>query len=196
MHSSVAKHDDAVRSSRGFQVMRHEHDSRPRERSLVQQIKHASARFPVERAGRLICEHNSRPRRKHSRNGYTLLLSARELARQVIRTFQEANGIERREGIDASLAREPRWERNILFRAERRNEIEGLKDEADPVPPHLRELSGRQSQEIVPQQGDCARCCGFEAREAIQQRRLAGSAWADNRDELPRRNRERNVIEH
>ena len=96
----------------------------------------------VEVAGRLVGEDDLRAAGEGPGDGDALLLATGELARPVREAVAETDGVDdlvepRRVGLAAG---ERHRERDVLDRGERRHQVEGLEDEADPVAAQLGEL--------------------------------------------------------
>src|SRR5688500_13314011 len=115
-------------------IVRDEHDRRARfpvER--LQQIENPDSRGRVEIAGRLVGEEDARRVRKRARDGNALLLSARELHREVMPTLCKANPLEQLIGACACAfgAAKLQWNLDVLPGRERRYQLEALEHEAD-----------------------------------------------------------------
>ena len=90
----------------------------------------------VEVAGRLVGEDDGRPRGQGAGDGDALLLAAGELRRAVAGAVGEPDACRAAAAIRAPLrraAREAQRQRDVLGGRERRQQVEGLEDEADAV---------------------------------------------------------------
>ncbi len=76
-------------------------------------------------------------------------------------------------------------QRHILDRRHGRNQVEGLKHDADGAAPHLRELVLAHSREVLARDEHLPRCCAFEPRHHHQERGFAGTARPNQRNRLP-----------
>ena len=104
-------------------------------------VEDLGAGAAVEVAGGLVGEDDLRPAGEGPGHGDALLLAAGELARAVLQAVAEADGVDdlvepRLVGLAAGQVHR---ERDVLEGGERRHQVEGLEDEADPVPPQLGE---------------------------------------------------------
>ena len=144
---------------------------------LAQQREHLAAGAQVERAGRLVGEHelglaDQRPRDRHA-----LLLAAGELGRAMARAVGEPDGRERlaHRAARQPPAGEPRRQRDVLRRGQRRQQVEGLEDEPDALAPQAgqRPLASRAELEVT--EDDSSRGRPVEPGGGLQERRLAGA---------------------
>src|SRR6185369_14560434 len=135
--ASVAQLDGALRVARRDRAVRDEDDRQvPGRVQAAQQIEDRLPRLRVEVAGRLVGEDEARLGDERARDRHPLLLPARQLRRT-------APGDARREpDVRERLARPParfpppdaeELERpgDVLFRRERREEVEALEHESD-----------------------------------------------------------------
>src|SRR6478609_92853 len=75
---------------------------------------------------------------------------------------------------------------DILESGQRRNQVELLEDEAERVEAKLGQVAVAEGAEVAPFEQDAAGARTVERAEQLQQRRLAGSTGALERDELAR----------
>ena len=87
------------------------------------------------------------------------------------------------------------WQENVLERRERRNELIGLKDEADCLAAHLRELVFGEVADGGSVQVHHPGGWRVEARKKAEQRRLTTTGCAHDGDELAAGNTEVQTLE-
>jgi hypothetical protein len=87
-------------------------------------------------------------------------------------------------GLLGRGAGEQQRELDVLRRGEDRDQVEGLEDEAHRAGPVLRPPGVAHSMDVLAGDDDRALVDVVEAREAVQQGRLAGARRAHDRDEL------------
>src|SRR5581483_1393140 len=126
--------------------------------------------------------------RERARDRDALLLAARELARQVVEPPVEADALEQLLHPLAAVApcevrrRERRLD--VLRRGERRDEVELLEHEPEGGAPQPRQLGVPHRSEVASLEEDGALARAVEAAEQLEQRRLAGAARSDHREEV------------
>jgi hypothetical protein len=145
------------------------------------------------RAQRDADEHEHRPSAdRRARDGDALLLAARELGRPVIAPIlQPDGGDELLEPFAVGLATaDPQRQGDVLLRGQDRQEVVGLKDEADLVPPQQGQLVIVEP--VEPRPGDLDPSGGrlVEPREDVQERRLAGARRPHDRGEAAAQQRD------
>jgi hypothetical protein len=146
------------------------------------QVDHAPAAGRIEVAGRLVGEQDvgvagERPRQRHA-----LLLTAGQLARQVIQATAEADLVEQRGGLVARVGAAPDLQRqgDILERRHAGQQLERLEHEADPSGAQGRAGILVERGQVFTEQLDPARRRQVQAGEQAEQRRLAGAGRAEN----------------
>src|ERR1044071_5571264 len=187
-HAPVEQVNRACRVRGVARVVRHPADGGPRHVQLLEQVHDRLAVLRIEVAGGLVGEEDRRLAAHGARHGDTLLLTAGQLAGQVLRAMRHADALER--GGDALLAlgrphaaiRERQL--HVLEYVEIANQIETLKNESDLAIAHPRPLRQRQLRHclVVQRVGAVAR--RVQQAENRQQRGLAA----------PRRPRDRHVL--
>ena len=192
----------------------HEHDAvRPRRRGgivgdhdqraaalvdrLAQERQHGAPGARVERAGRLVGEHHARFADEGASDGDALLLAARELGRPVAAALVEADALEdvADDRPGQPLAREPCRQRDVLLGGQRAEQVEGLKDEADPFAAQAGERSLVETVELELAEAHAALRRPIQARGELQQRRLPGARRPHDRRERSARHRQRDAVE-
>src|SRR5439155_12007687 len=117
-----------------------------------------------------------------------LLLAARELRREVLPAVPEAHPPEQLAGTLPrgliAVPRDQRREQHVLLGGERGQEVEELKDEADPLPAQAGQLRIAQAVVAPPAERDLARARRVEGTEQVKQRALPRSRRAHDRDHL------------
>ncbi len=167
---------------------------------LGHQREHLGRGTAVEVAGRLVGEHARRPRDERAGERRALPLAARQLARSMVQPMREADATEQvaRGGARGvrRLAPDPQRHRDVVERAEFRQQMVELVDEAEAPVAHVAARDLGQRREVGAVDRDAARRRRVEPAEQVQQRALAGTRRADDRDRLGRLNRERHAAQH
>ena len=170
-------------------VVGHHHD---RLAELVdgpaQQLEHVATRVRVEIAGRLVGEHDRRPRDERARHRDALRLSAGELVGSMGAAVLEPDRPDQglAPGLVRLVAADPNGEQNVLLGIEYREQVVALEDEADLLATQQRQLAIRER--VEPSAGDLdPTTCGLvEPSQNVHERRLAGAGRAHDRCEMPR----------
>src|SRR5438034_7638999 len=142
----------------------------------------------IEISGRLVGEENMRLVCQRARNRDPLLLTAGELRREVLRPAGKTDRLQQL--LHTSLARlsgQPvRRERHldVLRRGQRRDQVELLEDEADPLQPELGELAVTELRELASFEEHLPGRRAVEGAEQLQQGRFARAAWTDDDHEF------------
>jgi hypothetical protein len=98
-------------------------------------------------------------------------------------------------GSGQSPAREPSREHDVLLRGQGAEQVEGLKDEADPLAPQLRQRPLAQASELELVEADAALGRPVEAGGELHQRRLPGPGRAHDRGEGAAGHRHRHAVD-
>ena len=164
---------------------------------LAQERQHGPPGARVERAGRLVGEHDARLADEGARDGDALLLAARELGRSVAAALVEADAVQdvADDGPAQPLAGEPRRQRDVLLGGQRAEQVEGLEDEADPLAAQAGEGSLVETVELELVEVDAALRRPVQARGDLQQRRLPGARRAHDRGERAAGHGQRDAVE-
>src|SRR5205085_9050490 len=107
----------------------------------AQEVEDLSACTRVEVAGWLVGENDVGPRHQGSRHRHPLLLTTGELRWQMVEAVAHPHGVDdaiEPVGVDA-VAAQGEGEGDVLESVEGRDQVERLKDEADPPAPQERE---------------------------------------------------------
>ena len=152
--------------------MGHEHERAaeiPVERD--EELDDLLARGRVEVARGLVGQEQPRPAADGARDGDPLLLAARELDGVVVAAIGETDLAEQRvrAAERVGLAAEPERHRDVLERGERCNEVVGLEDIADIVPPEAREIVLAEPRDLHPGHRHAARGGLVETGDEAQQ---------------------------
>ena len=146
--AAVEQMDAAVGVARVARVVRHHADRRAFAVQLAQQLHHRFAVLRVEVSGRLVREQDRRRAGDGAGDRDALLLTARELAGQVLGAMRHADLLERRHDALLALGRlhAAIGERqlDVLVHVEVADQIEALEDEPDLAVAHARPLGERQ----------------------------------------------------
>src|SRR6266446_1080822 len=144
--------------------------------------------FAVEVAGGLVAEEKGGVGDDGAGDGYTLLLSAGELARIVVHAVGEADdakgGFDVLAAIGSRELGEQKRELDVLESGEHGNEVVHLKDETDVARTPLRELVAGHVSDLVAGHSDAAVRGDVKPAEQIEQGGLAGAAGAHEGDEI------------
>ena len=153
--------------------------------------RHAHLR--VERGERLVEQQHARLDRERARQGDALLHAARELVRIALARVPEPDELEQLADplppVGLRLAPDPQPVLDVLLGGHVREEAVGLEDH-----PHVA-LVGRRARQVLPVDDDPSGVGLVEAGDEAQRRRLAAAARAEQRDELPRVEREVDPLE-
>ena len=152
---------------------------------------------PVQRAGRLVGEHDLRLAHERPGDRDALLLAAGELRGAVAGAVAEPDLRERLadRGAAEAPAGEPRGQRDVLRRGQRAEQVERLEDEADVVAPQRRERALAHRAEVAAAELRAARRGAVEPGGDLQQRRLAGARRPHHGGERPAVEGERDAVE-
>src|SRR5262245_45692989 len=94
--AAVEEMDAAIGVARVARVVRHHADRGARTVQLAEEIHHSFAAARIEVSSGLVREQDQRLAGDGARDGDALLLTARELAREVLRAVRHADALERR----------------------------------------------------------------------------------------------------
>src|SRR5258707_10240883 len=144
--------------------------------------------FAVEVAGGLVAEEKGWVGDDGAGDGYTLLLSAGELARIVVHAIREADDAERGFDVLAAIGSRELGEEerqfDVLESGEHGNEVVHLKDETDVARTPLRELVSGHVSDLVSGHSDAAVRGDVKAAEKVEQSGFSGAAGAHEGDEV------------
>src|SRR6056297_172274 len=195
---AVADEDDPVGVRGGDRVMGDHHDrlaevvdGRPHERQDL------GTGHRVEVAGGFVGEDDLRSRSERPSDGDTLLLTTGELARPMLQSVAESDGVDY--VVDPLLvtrfATEHHRQADVLLGGQRRDQVEGLEDETDLGAPELGDLLVVERGEVGVADERGTRRQRVEPGQAVQQRRLAGTRRSHDRAELARLERHGDTVE-
>ena len=198
---AVIEGEDAVGDPHDLgTVGHHEHGLAGPAGEPVEELEHLEPGLEVEIAGRFVGEDERRIGGEGARDGDPLLLAAREPVGKLPAAVGETDLLEQRQRPIAVCAARPPGElerqQQVLLDGEGRHEVEELEDEADAVPPRHGPLVFAEAPELAPLEQHLAGSRQVDAGDEIQQRRLPRPAPAEEDDQLPRRDRARNPIQH
>ena len=158
---------------------------------LLEDVHDLAARARIEVSGRLVREDDRRLIDERSRDRNTLLLTARQLVRKVVKAVAKPDDLERLHGAAVALGplhlRPTVVEQRQLDVVERRRpgqQVEALEHESDLLVAHDGELVLRHARDVLAVEEVFAAGGAVEAAEDVHQRRLAGSRRARDRHEL------------
>jgi hypothetical protein len=195
---AVGQDYDPVRGGRGGRVVRDHHDRLAVVADCgAEEGKQFSGGPAVEIAGRLVCEHDLGPSGQSPDRGNALLLTTRKLGGPVPQPGGDpglADQLIHPAGV-WFLAADPGWQRDVVEDAERRKQVEALKDEPDPGPAQQRQLPIRQRGQLGAANENPAAGQRVQGCEAVQQRRLARPRRSHNARELHGRQVQADAVE-
>ena len=115
-----------------------------------------------------------------------LLLAARHLARPVAEPVAQPDGVDDlvEPGRVGLAAGEGQRQQDVLLRGQRRDQVERLEDEADPLPPQRGERLVLEPGQLDAVDDGLAAGRGVERGQAVHQRRLAGARGPHDGGEL------------
>jgi hypothetical protein len=145
-------------------------------------LEHEHAGRAVERAGRLVAQEQVRPLGDRARNRDALLLTARQLRREVVQALAEPYQPQRllgRHRIGGELGDQ----RRVLERGEARDEVVELEYEADVLAPVARQAGVVEPRQLVVEEPGLAGRSGVEAAEDVEQRGLAAARRPEQHDQ-------------
>ncbi len=202
--------DDAVGDLAGeSDLVRHDDEGRAELGEVADHVEHFADEFGIDGARRFVEEQHLGLEREGAGDSDALLLTAGELAGVVVGLVVEPHPVEKTQRQLAGVVfREPlEGERrlgDVLERGEVREEVEVLKDDAD-LGAALEHLLLAQLVEFaaallvadqLPVDGHRAGVDRLEVVDGAQQRRLARTARAEDRDDLAGRDREVDAAQH
>src|ERR1700752_2123304 len=201
--------DDAIRHLSGESHLVGDHDHRHvLAREFSHHREHLAHHLDVQRAGRLVEEHDLGSHRQCSGDRDPLLLPTRQLAGPGFGLVRQAHTFEQSEGV---LTRLVLWRPkhphgtvpDVLGRCHVWKEVEMLEDKTDFAAASgefagadLLLAGGVAAPDRHPADQDLAAVNGFELVQRPQQRSLARTGRTNDYDDLPPHDVERNVIEN
>ena len=164
---------------------------------LAQECEHAAPGLGVQRSGRLIGEHNLGAGDERAGDRDALLLAAGELRGTVAQAFLQADPRGDLAHLRAPWAPtvEAQRQGDVLGDRERRHQVEGLKDEPDPLASEDRQPPLAETREVGVPERDGARGRTVQPRRHVQERALARSRRPHDGGERPRRERDADLVE-
>ena len=191
MHAPAHRVDDAL-------VVRRHHDGRAGAVDAVEQPHDADRGRRVEVSGRLVGEEDQRPVDERARDRHPLLLTTRQLGREVVGLLGEADEVEDLRHLRAHDVLRPadhlERERDVLVDRLVGEQLEVLEDAAD-VAPQLRHLPRAEAPDVAARDEDPARGRDLVAQQQLQERRLPRARGPDEEDELALQDLEGEVAE-
>src|SRR5215471_13471315 len=197
---AVADLDHAVRVRRHLRRVRDHDHGVALARQVFEQRQHLGAALAVERARRLVREHDLAAVHERARDRHALLLAARELVRLVAEPFRQPQHAEQRAG---ALAPRPRRDTrvdgghlDVLGRGGGRDEVVALEHEPERLAAQPGQLVPAEARHILAQEAVRAARGAIEAAEDVHQRRLSRTRRADDGDELALVNGQVDAVQH
>ena len=135
----------------------------------------------IKVSGRLIGHQNGGAGRQRPRNGDTLLFAARKLAGIMRHPRTKPHGLEFRRRPRASLGKPRKFkrDRDIFKCRQRRDQVERLKDDADPLPTEPRQSIFTHRRDVLARDAHRARIRPLQPRRRHQEGRFSGAGWPD-----------------
>ena len=165
-------------------------DDRHAERlvDLLEQTEDRLRGVRVEGAGGLVAQEVFRPRRQGAGDGHALLLTAGELRGIGLRAVGQSDELEQLLGARLRLvaldARDLEREADVAQHRALLEQVEALEDHAD-VLPRLEQIASAELRHVAPVDAHRAGGRPFEEIDAAHERALAGTAQADDAEDLP-----------
>lgn len=179
--------DHAVAALRKRAVVRDENESGSAfDLSGKQQVDHLLSGGLVEIPGWLIGDENRRVRRQRPCQRDPLLLTAGQLRWIMMQPFGKSDLREFGAGARGGIAGAGKfkWNCDVFERGHRRNEMEGLKDDADVAAAKAGQGVLVERSEIAAGDHDRAGVDALQTSEHHEQGGLAGARWADQANGL------------
>ena len=143
----------------------------------------------VDIGGGFVGKHNVRGFHQCARNRHPLLLPAGQFARAAGGHVAQPDGVEDRHGAGANLLRiavdQRQRKRDVLVGGKDRNEIEGLKYETEMMAPKQGQLLAIQVRDALSADHHLAAGRRIQTANEVEQRGLAGTGGAGDRQERP-----------
>ena len=193
----MARH---VRILGGVRIVRHHHN-RFVEAFIqpLQNLQDFRCRITVEVAGRFVGENQRGIADDGASDGYTLLLSARQLLGQVMDAILKSHELERGHHVIAALLRrhpgQQQRQLDILKRRQHRNQVESLKNIADVSVAPLGGLPIVQAKNVFTHHQQFAGTGAVNGCDHVQQGGLARSGRPHQRQELAAGDVDGDVVE-
>jgi hypothetical protein len=186
---AVAQEDDALRYRCGPRVMGDDdHRLALGAIQVAQEPEHLRARARVQVARRLVGQDELGIGEERPGDRDPLLLASRELRRQVIGAVRQPDPVQQgRCALARCVVRaagDERGKEHVLLSAQRGQQVEELKHEADAVTPKAGEPRVAEAVVALAGQDDLPRRGRFEGPEEVQHRRLARAGRPHDRDHL------------
>src|SRR5699024_6585276 len=154
--------------------------------AAAQEVQHLRARGGVQVAGRLVREDDLRLADERAGAGDALLLAPGELRRVVLETVAQPDGVD--DVVEPALLRLPAGDgerqQDVLPGGQRRDEVEGLEDEADPGPSQSGQLFLLQPGDVDAADAYPALADRVQPGEAVHERGLPGARGPHDGGEL------------
>ena len=147
---------------------------------LAKELEDVASCLGVEGSGRLVGEHDLGARDQRPGDRDALLLPTGKLrgavAKAIVKSDPGRDLTHRRTARPAPV--EPQRQGDVLRHRERREQIEGLKDEADPFAPQQCQPPLAQAGQVGVAERDGARGGPVQPRRDVQERALPRPGWA------------------
>ena len=153
--------------------------------------------FAVQIPRRFIRHDQGRTGDKRPANRRPLLLPAGKLTGQVLPALCQSQHMQQllhKSLVRDSVVQEKR-KNHILLHIQFGNQVEGLKDKTNVLPPEHGQLLLGQGKHILPVDPDAARCGIVQRAHNIQQRAFAGAGFSNDGNKFPPADGERNLIQ-
>jgi len=197
-HAAVGKHDHLVGVRRRHGVVGdHHHRAAVLVDDPAQKREHLTPGMPVKRSGRLVGEHDVGPGDERPGDRDALLLAARQLRGTVAQALLQPHarrGLAHRRA-PRTVTIQPQRQPDVLSDRKRRQQVERLKHEADPLAPQDRQPPLAQPRQLGIAQSDGARGRPVQPGRHIQKRALARTRRAHQGSERPHRERDADSVE-
>src|SRR5690606_9778028 len=155
---------------------------------LLQQAQDLLGRLPVEVAGRLVADQQRRVGDDGARDRHALLLAARQFGRLVRGAVRQAHQLQRALRVALALRaaelRQQQRQLHVLLRAERGHQVVELEYVSDVLAAPGRQLARTHAIDALPGNLDLAAGGRVQAADEVQERGLARTRGAHQRDEI------------
>ncbi|MNM27476.1 hypothetical protein D3C81_379690 [compost metagenome] len=167
---------------------------------LEHQLEHGRGRAVIQVAGRLVAQHAGRVIDQRARHCSTLAFATGQFAGLVVQAMAEANRFQQRSRTRTGLrhcgAGQHHRHHHVFQRGEFRQQVVELVDETQRLVAQQAARGVRQRGHALTGDIDLARGGRIQPAQQVQQRALAGTGGADDRNRLACGHRQVQAIEH
>ena len=165
-----------------------------------EQLQHDIGGVRIEIAGRLVGQHERRPVHQRARDRDALQFAAGKLTWHARLASGQPDFVEQRSRARVPLVRsdaeQHQRQRNVLHDRQVRQDVESLEHEAELRSSQQRARGVFEPRDVGAFDLDSAGLRAVESGDQVEQRRLAGTGFADDRDVFAAADVERERVEH